>query len=271
MYSVCRVTALLCCAASLACAGGSSLRVCADPGNLPFSNARGQGFENALARMAARDLGRGLIYVWKQDRGGYLAKTLNSGLCDVVMGVPAGIAQGLPTQPYYRSSYSFVSRRGRRLHVHSLDDPALRHLRIGLHVLQHEDATAPPARALLRRGMLSNIVWYRLFPDFDRANPPAELIEAVERGDIDLAIAWGPLAGYFARRSEVPLDVTPISPDTAGTAEPLAFSISMCVRPGDSRLVAALNRFIDRRRPEIGRLLEGYGIPVSDMERIAKR
>lgn len=195
MCSVCNAAlALLCSLAMLGVARAADLRVCADPNNLPYSNSDEQGFENKLAEVVARDLGRTLQYSWSPQRGDFLRKTLDTGACDVVMGIPSGIEEAHTTRPYYRSSYAFVWRRDRHLSIHSFDDASLKNMRIGIHVLQHEDATAPPAQALIDRGLMHNIAWYKLFPDFSRSNPPAALIEAVERGDIDMAIAWGPLA-----------------------------------------------------------------------------
>lgn len=249
-------------AASLANAGvHSALRICADPNNLPYSNIREQGFENRLARLAARGLGRAVRYVWAPQRGDYLRNTIQAGRCDVVMGIPSAVREVQVTRPYYRSSYVFVSRRDRHLAVRSFDDPSLKMERIGLHVLQHEDAAVPPAQALMDRGLARNIVWYKLFPDFTRANPPAALIEAVERGDIDMAVAWGPMAGYFARHASVPLDIEPVSPQFERSI-PLAFDISMGVRQGDTKLLAQLNGVIERSRIEIRRLLAQYGVPV---------
>jgi mxaJ protein len=237
------------------------LRVCSDPNNLPYSNSREQGFENGLARLVARDLGRTVRYVWVPQRGDYFRKTLLANRCDLVMGMPSAITEAQATRPYYRSSYVFVSRRDRHLGVHSFDDPPLRVERIGLHILQNDGAAVPPAQALADRGLARNIVWYRLFPNFTRKNPPAALIEAVERGDIDMAVAWGPMAGYFASHASVPLDIVPVSPQLERSI-PLAFDISMGVRRGDTKLLAQLNGVIERRRTGIRRLLERYGVPV---------
>jgi quinoprotein dehydrogenase-associated probable ABC transporter substrate-binding protein len=239
----------------------AALRVCADPNNLPYSNMRQQGFENALATLVAGDLGLAVGYVWEPQRGRYLRKTLDAGKCDVVMGIATGVDEVATTRPYYRSSYVFVSRHDRRLGLRSFDAPVLRKSRIGVHVLQHEDATTPPVQVLLTRGLAGNIEWFKLYPDFSRPNPASALIEAVEHQQIDVAVAWGPMAGYFAKSAPVPLDVVPV-PNQVEQSIPLAYNISMGVRHGDARLLAKLNAAIDHRKDAIRQLLQGYGVPL---------
>jgi mxaJ protein len=248
--------------APTAFAAGAALRVCAEPGNLPYSNVQQQGFENRLAQLVAQDLGRKLEYVWTAEIGDFLGKTLNARRCDVIMGLPSGIGDAQTTHPYYRSSYVFVSRRDRRLHVSSFDDPVLKKLRIGLHVIGGDDGVFPPAAALIHRGLRRNIKWYRAYPDLSKPNGPAELIKAVERGEIDVAVAWGPLAGYIARRASTPLDVVPVAQQFERSM-PLAFDISMGVRRGDAGLLSKLNAILTRRRGEIRRLLASYGVPLA--------
>lgn len=242
---------------------GASLRVCADPNNLPFSNEAGAGFENALARLVADELGRSLEYTWWPQRRGFIRSTLRAGRCDVVMGVPSDYELTLATQPYYRSTYVFVSRRDAPLRVTSLDDPELRHATIGVHVIGDDYASVPPAQALADRGLVGNVRGYSIYGDYSKPNPPAALIEAVARGEVDVAIAWGPLAGYFARRQPVPLDLRPVPlPADAGGLR-FAYDISMGVRRDDAALRDLLDGVIDRRRDDIAGLLESFGVPMS--------
>src|SRR6266536_4436756 len=197
------------------------LRVCADPNNLPFSNQRGQGFENRIASVIAADLGLTVRYPWWPERPGFVRNILHFGRCDVILGVPASVDVVAPTRPYYRSTYVLVTRRDRGLHIRSLDDSVLHRLRIGLDSGGDDYDNPPPARALARRGLARNVVGYGFYNDDSKPNPRAELIAAVARGDVDLAIAWGPLAAYFARRSPVPLEITPGSPDGEPVSVPL--------------------------------------------------
>jgi quinoprotein dehydrogenase-associated probable ABC transporter substrate-binding protein len=242
------------------------LRVCADPNNLPFSDKDGKGFENKLAELVARDLGKkGVAYTWWAQRRGFVRNTLKAGDCDVIMGVPAHMEMVETTKPYYRSTYVFVSRADRKLDISSLRDARLAKLSIGVHLIGDDGANTPPADALGREGIVDNVVGYMIYGDYRQTAPPSRLIEGVENGDVDVAAAWGPLAGYFAGRSPVPLTVTPIS-DT-GDFEPLRFefSIAMGVRKGDDALRGKLDEVIDRERPAIRRLLESYGIPLVAM------
>ena len=239
----------------------TALRVCADPNNLPFSNRNGEGFENRLAVLVAHDLGAKLEYTWWPQRRGFVRNTLNTGDCDVLMGVPTHLKGVDTTHAYYRSTYAFVTPRRRHLGLSSLDDPRLPRLRIGVQLIGDDFANSPPAHALSARGMVQNIVGYSVLGDYSQPNPPARIVEAVARGDIDVAVVWGPVAGYFASRQAIPLTVTPLPPQSDSPALPFSFDISMAVRSGDSARRSTLNRFIATHRRDIDRLLDQYAVP----------
>ena len=240
----------------------STLRVCADPNNLPFSDRRGAGFENELAKMLAADLGKPLTYTWWPQRRGFVRNTLNVGRCDLIMGVPAQYVQVRTTKAYYRSSYVFVTRHERGLRIDSFDDPRLRSLKIGVHVVGDDSSNIPPAQALAMRGIIDNVRGYSLYGDYSKPNPPSELIDALAHSQIDVAIAWGPLAGYFARHAAARLDVTPLPAAMSSAALPMAFDIAMGVRLDDVRLQQAVDSFLERRRDDIERVLKGYAVPL---------
>jgi quinoprotein dehydrogenase-associated probable ABC transporter substrate-binding protein len=264
MSSACRNLILAALAAFGAAHAGDvhTLRVCSDPNNLPFSNQRGEGFENKLAQLIAADLDTYVTYTWWPQRRGFLRNTLQAGRCDVVIGVPASYGAVSTTTPYYRSTYAFVTRRADRLHIDSFDDARLRSLRIGLHTIGDDYSNVPPAEALARRGIVRNITGYPIYGDYSQPDPPRELIDALARGDLDVAIAWGPLAGYFAQHEPVALDVTPLAPQADDQMLPMRFSISMAVRRDDAALRARLERVISNRRAEIRTLLASYGVPL---------
>jgi len=263
MYSASkRLTVFCLCLGSLACNAAPVLRVCADPNNLPYSDLQEKGFENRLATMIAGDLGMQVVYTWFPQRGSFFRKTLDAGKCDVVMGVPSGMRGIDTTAPYYRSGYVFVSRRDRNLNIASLDDPRLHQLRIGIHNLGDTDREAPPVHALTSRGIVSNLVGYNIFgSNLDETDPSSDLIKAVEKGEVDLALVWGPIAGYFARSSPVPLVVLPIEGDSSDPTLPLSFDIAAGVRKEDDMLKQQLDVELQRRRTEIQQLLVSYGIP----------
>ena len=243
------------------------LRVCSDPNNLPFSNERQQGFENKIAELVARDLNAKLSYVWWAQRRGFVRNTLNQNQCDLLIGVPSSFERTRTTVPYYRSTYVFVTRRDRHIKVVSFDDPQLRRLRIGVQLIGDDATNTPPAHALSKRNIISNVRGYSVCGDYRQPNPPARLIDAVARGDVDVGIAWGPLAGYFAHREPVPLDLTPVSPQIDLPFLPFVFDISMGVRRGNDGLRDELNGVIARRRSEIDRILSDYGVPRLDIGR----
>jgi mxaJ protein len=239
------------------------LRVCADPNNLPFSNERGEGFENRLAELVARDLGARVQYTWWAQRRGYIRNTLKAGWCDVLMGVPTGLGPVLLTRPYYRSTYAFVTRRSLP-RIASLDDLRLHTLRVGVQLIGDDFANTPPASALTHRGIVRNVRGYTVYGDYREASPPSRIVRAVSDGEIDVAIVWGPLAGYFARRSPVPLRVVPVTPEIDVPYLPFVFDIGMGVRREDAALRDTLDAVILRRRREIDRLLADYGVPRAD-------
>jgi mxaJ protein len=235
--------------------------VCADPNNLPFSNERQQGFENRIAELVARDLNTRLRYTWWAQRRGFVRNTLNARECDLLIGVPSSFERASTTIPYYRSTYVFVTRRDRHIAVASFDDPLLRRLKIGVQMIGDDFTNTPPAHALSKRHIIQNVHGYSVYGDYRQPNPPARIIDALAKGDIDVAIAWGPLAGYFARKSAVPLDITPVSPQIDLPFLPFVFDISMGVRRGDNALRDQLNTIISRRKGEIDRILDQYGVP----------
>lgn len=241
------------------------LRVCSDPNNLPFSNRQAEGFENRIADLIARDMGMTVSYFWYPQRGKFFRQTLNSGACDVVMGVPAGFGKAAVTRPYYRSSYVFVSRRDRKLHIDSFDDPRLRDFRIGVQVLGEQQDSLPPVHALTSRGIVRNLVGYSIFGNLAEANPAADLIAAVAKNEVDVAVAWGPVAGYFTQHAAVPLEISPIEGDALNPGLPLAFDIGMGVRESDAGFRERLDAELVRRRAEIGQILSSYGIPQLSM------
>jgi mxaJ protein len=255
------VAALAAAAVAGSGAGRAGLRVCADPNNLPFSNVRRQGFENRLAELMGRELGLPVSYTWWPQRRGFFRETLDRGRCDAVMGVPAGLGVVATTRPYYRSSYVFVTRSADSLRVRSFDDTVLRCLRIGVQLAGGAEGTTPPVYALARRGLMDRVEGYSLYADYRRPNPPARVLDALARGDIDLAITWGPLAGYFAGREPVRLDVVPVAPAVEPTGVPLTYAVAIGVRKGDERLRLALDRALERRQGQIERLLDEYRVP----------
>ncbi len=249
----------------------SPLRVCADPNNLPFSNSAGQGFENRLAEMIGAELHRPVEYTWWAQRRGFLRNTLNASACDLVTGTTSGMEMLATTRPYYRSSYVFVSRRDRNLGVRSFDDPRLRRLKIGVQLIGDDGVNTPPVHALTNRGIARNVVGFTVYGDYRRANPASQIIDAVADGRVDVAVVWGPLAGYFAKSSSVPLDVVPVSPQVDLPYLPFVFDIAMGVRRRDSTLHAQIDSVITRRRPTIDSLLASYGVPRVDSRQVVAR
>lgn len=236
------------------------LRVCAAPDNLPFSNLHGEGFENRLAELVARELKATLEYVWCPPHGRPAHEIVEAGLADVVMGVPMGWRRLRTTRSYYASSYMFVYRRG-AFPVHSFDDPALRIMRIGVQMAGQDFNDTLPAHALVVRGHLENIRGYAFFLERPQETPATEMLRAVARGEIDVAVAWGPLAGYFCSRQQVPLQIAPVMPEQDGPNLAFVFPIAIGVRAGDRALRTELDAVLRRCGAEINRVLDEFGVP----------
>ncbi|HMC54200.1 MAG TPA: quinoprotein dehydrogenase-associated putative ABC transporter substrate-binding protein [Gemmatimonadaceae bacterium] len=238
-----------------------SMRVCADPNNLPFSNDRGEGFENRLAQLIGRELGEPVEYVWWSQRRGFIRSTLNAGDCDVIMGVPTSLDMVLRTQPYYRSSYVFVTRADFGVEPRSFDDARLERARIGVQMIGDDGANSPPAEALSRRGIIRNVRGYMVYGNYADSMPLAPIMDAVARHEIDVAVVWGPLAGYYVSRTRAALRLTPVSPQIELPFLPFVFDIALGVRRRDTLFRNQLNDVLSRRAGDIARLLDAYGIP----------
>jgi mxaJ protein len=250
-----RLAALLLALCALPGFAADSLRVCADPDNLPYSREDGSGFENRIAQLLADDMKVPLAYAWLPDRRGFVRKTLGAQLCDVIIGVPAGFERAATTQPYYHSSYVLVERAGDAPPIRTLADPRLAALRIGVQLIGNDLAASPPGELLARHGHTQNVLGFPLAGD----EPSAQrAVEAIARGEIDAAVLWGPQAAYFARRAAVPLRVTQL--DAPADAH-FDFAIAMGVRRGDPALRERLDDFIRRRQGDIDRILADYGVP----------
>ncbi len=211
--------------------------------------------------MVAQELHWTVSYTWWAQRRGFIRNTLKAGKCDVIMGVPP-LDMITTTRPYYRSTYVFVSRRDRKLGFSSIEAPELRSLSIGVHLIGDDGANTPPADALGQRHIVDNVKGFMIYGDYRQDTPPARLVEAVEHGELDVAAVWGPLAGWAAKRSPVPLQLVPITGTEAFRPLVFQYAIAMGVRQGDTALAGRLNAIILERGDDIRALLERYGVPL---------
>jgi mxaJ protein len=255
----------LCLAASAAIAEGEShavLTVCADPNNLPFSNRAGEGFENKIANVIAHDLHARLHYVWWAQRRGYARNTLSEAKCDLWPGVAAGVDRVATTRSYYRSTYVFLSRLDKPYAHLSLDDPRLAHALIGVQMIGADGENTPPAHAIAHRGLTDHVRGYMLYGDYRHSNPPAAIVSAVTRGDIEVGLVWGPLAGFFAERSKVKLRIEAITP-AKDRRWPMQFDVAMGVRPSSPELLDRVNEILGDEATTINRILSAYHVPLA--------
>jgi len=236
------------------------IRVCADPDNMPSSNEKSEGFENKIAELIAKELNAKLTYVWYPTRRGYF-RVLNGMYCDMAVEAPAGLDMAGVTKPYFRSGYVFVSRQGSGLEdITSLADPRLKKLKIGINTYTSDAENSPPAMALSHYGVVGNLTGYNTF--FSDQARPEDIIKGVANKDVDIAIAWGPLAGYFAKQSAVPLVLTPLPARDSLSDLPFQYNMGIAVRRRDKEFKDSLQAVLTRRRPEIDAILKQYNIPV---------
>jgi mxaJ protein len=243
----------------------SDLRVCADPYDMPFSNSQGEGFENKIAQVVARDLNATVINYWWPSRRGVLRNSILGGFCDVMIQAPVGLDPVATTQPYYRSTYYFVFRADRAVQLRSLDDTILKRLKIGVNMIGYDYTNTPPAHALGSRGIVGLVGFGNFLNPDPNADHPDDIIKAVAKDSIDVAIVWGPLAGYWAKRQSVPLTLVALPDSDAVSGMPFAFSMAMAVRHRDKALKATLDSVIDRRRGEITEILRQFNVPMLEM------
>jgi len=236
------------------------LRVCSDPDNMPFSNNKQEGFENKIAELVAKDLHARLQYVWAAQTPVMVKQTLNANKCDLLIGAPAQWSPVLTTKPYYVSTYVFVYWKNKHK-FGSFDDPELHRLKIGLTAVASGGSNPPPAYALADRGLNANIVGFPIYP-------ATKIFEAVATGSVDTAIVWGPVGGYFAKKQR--LAITPVSPSEQDNSLRFNFEMSMGVRWSDSSFKDELDKVLDRRRTQINKILEAYGVPLLPLDTVSE-
>jgi mxaJ protein len=256
MFSLCRsfcgFALLLCCTFAFA---QVPLRVCADPDDLPFSNASRMGFDNRIAEVLGRDMNRPVVFLWARARRGFLREKFNKGACDLLMGVPEGMKHVLTTMAYYRSSYVFVTRRSDHLELSRFDDPAIGRQRIGLQIL--EEDLSPPSLPLIRSGHAAQLVGFDSF-----GSDGEDIVRAVADKRVGFSVVWGPLAGYYAAKQRALLTLSTVEPSVDPSGIPFSFAITIAVHSNDAILAEDLNTAIRRNRGKIRAILEAYHVPL---------
>jgi mxaJ protein len=231
------------------------LRVCADPDDLPFSSASHAGFDNRIAKVLGLDLKRPVVFVWARARRGFLRERFNMGACDLLMGVPEGMKRVRTTMPYYRSSYVFVTRKADHLQLTRFDDPAIGKQRIGLQIL--EEDFSPPSLPLIRSGHAAQLVGFESFGAGGES-----IVHAVADKKVGLSVVWGPLAGYYAEKQNVPLSLSEVKPSVDPSGIPFSFAMTIAVHSNDRLLAEKLSASIRKNRNQIHAILRAYHVPL---------
>jgi quinoprotein dehydrogenase-associated probable ABC transporter substrate-binding protein len=233
------------------------LRVCADPANMPFTNRKGEGFENKIATILADELKIPLRYYWMPQGPGFVRNTLGLKLCDVIIGYAAGADVVQNSNPYYRTVYAALVKAGGELSgLKQLSDPRLRSKRIGV------TAATPPVDHLEALGLGHNMKPYSLLVDRRFESPAEEMIADLLAERLDIAILWGPIAGYGASQHKGALMKVPLINEA--DRPPLVYRIALGMRPNEIEWKRVLNTVIQKRQADINRVLLSYGVPLLD-------
>lgn len=264
---------LVACVSASATAGAPSgtLRVCADPDNLPFSNAQLQGFENRIVDLIAADLHTQVSYTWSPLRRGFLRRTLHAGTCDVVMGLAEAAPGVLLTKPYYTTSYAFVYGANANIALDDFDVAGMRQARIALHAVNVEGFNPAPVSSLIARGLQDRVVGFLPWGRTGEDCPQCKIIDAVVNGEVDVAVVWGPVAGYFASRHPGKLTVKAIVSDPKVPEISFKHSIAIGVRAEDAALREAIQLAMSRNQQAILSILSEYSVPLIDEQPGAAR
>lgn len=234
----------------------TALRVCADPNNLPYSNKAGEGFENKIAELIAKELGVPIHYTWYPQSTGFIRQTLRARHCDVIIGIPTPNDMVQNTNAYYRSGYVMVYRTDKGITAKSMADPQLKQMQIGV------IAGTPPASLLAMHGLLDHLHSYHLTVDTRFESPGKNMMADLDKGEIDVALMWGPIAGFYAKNHDSAYAIVPIPAETG--APRLQFSISMGVRANEPNWKHRLNELIKAKQAAINAILRDYGVPLLD-------
>jgi mxaJ protein len=236
----------------------TEFKVCADPDNMPYSNSKQEGFEDKIAAVLAQELGKKLSFQYAYYRQGFLRNTLNANRCDYIMSTTSDNDSMRTSVPYYRSGFVFVYRKSSGYNITDWDAPDLRKGIIGI------VGQSPPTRPLADHNLMENARPYRLQRDLNF--PPSQLIDDLVKGDIDVAIVWGPIAGYFAKQAAIPLVVVPIPEyEDKNVKGKENWNISIGVRNKDKARAEELNKAIANRQADIDKILDQYGVPHSNV------
>jgi quinoprotein dehydrogenase-associated probable ABC transporter substrate-binding protein len=232
-------------------------RACADPRDLPFSNEAGEGFENKIAELFSKKLGKGLAYTFYPGATGFVRNTLNAQRCDVMLGVALGDDIVQPTNAYYRTAYAAAyPQNGPLAGLDTLSDVRLKTARIGV------VAGTPPVTYLAVNGLLGQIKSYALVVDTRYESPTAQMMDDLDKGVIDVALVWGPIGGYYESKAKTPLALALLTKETGGPK--MAYRIAMGVRHSDQNWKRELNKLIQQNRAEIDVILRSYRVPLLD-------
>jgi quinoprotein dehydrogenase-associated probable ABC transporter substrate-binding protein len=234
----------------------TDLRVCADPSDLPYSNTKGEGFENKIAELLAKELNEKLEYYYFPDSQGFIRATLGRNKCDVIIGTVAGSGDVATTDAYYHTAYMMATRSSDNLPMDKVGDWRIAGKRFGL------IAGTPPTDLIVEHNLMDQTGIYQLMVDTRINQPSHDMINDLVSGKIDVALLWGPIVGYYVKHDHLPIKVVFLNAE--GSKVRLDYHIAMGIRPNDTAFRRRLNAIIAKDQPQITKILQDYGVPLLD-------
>ena len=239
----------------------TSLRICADPNNLPYSNQNNEGYENKIADLFAKKLGNiPVIYSWYPTTAGFVRRTLDAKTCDLIVTFPAVHEFVQNSNPFYNSSYVFMSLEEKNINIKTLFDPEIKEKKYKIGIIH----ATPPTSYVAKYKLFEQVKFYRQAADPRKQKPWADITNDLVDGKLDIAILWGPLAGYEAKKAKKPITIVPLTKEETVSRGKLVYRFTMGIRKNEPEWEKTINNLIKDNQEEINEILREYGIPLLD-------
>ena len=239
----------------------TTLRICADPNNLPYSNQNNEGYENKIADLFAKKLGNiPVIYSWYPTTAGFVRRTLNAKTCDLIVTFPAVHEFVQNSNPFYNSSYVFMSLEEKNINIKTLFDPEIKEKKYKIGIIH----ATPPTSYVAKYKLFEQVKFYRQAADPRKQKPWADITNDLVDGKLDIAILWGPLAGYEAKKAKKPITIVPLTKEETVSRGKLVYRFTMGIRRNEPEWEKTINNLIKDNQEEINKILRGYGVPLLD-------
>ena len=239
----------------------TTLRICADPNNLPYSNQNNEGYENKIADLFAKKLGNiPVMYSWYPMTSGFVRRTLDAKTCDLIVTFPAIHEFVQNSNPFYNSSYVLMSLEEKDIKIKTLSDPQIKEKKYKIGII----SGTPPSSYVPKYKLFDQVKFYRQAADPRKQKPWVDVTNDLVDGKIDIGILWGPYAGYEAKKAKKPIKIVPLTKEEITSRGKLVYRFTMGIRRNAPEWEKTINNLIKDNQEEINQILRGYGIPLLD-------